>query len=219
MTLLDRARSLTSGGLLAAGVLLVLVGGCAQQPPGSLIIASTHGRFNQVFTAAYHAQVTAGDRDIVLLDGAAKAALDGHPTDSPVRQVVRLRVLWNATRDLKADHTSSSNATLHWYVLGNTTQTANQVIEYSGTAMVVLEQDGSDTLCSIRGASMRMVAKRGTLSDPIGLASLKGTIRATDNPPIARRVLAEVRDLILADLSQSQNSLPPLADKASSMAR
>jgi hypothetical protein len=208
------------GRVVLAITALVALAGCAQQPPGALTIAAGNRQFNQIFAAAYHSQALGGDSDIVLLDEAAKDALDGNPSDAPVRQVLRIRVLWNANRDLKADHTSSSNATLHWYVLGNTPDTASDVIEYSGTAMAVLEADGSQTLCAVRGASMRMVARRGSLYDPIGRASFKGTIRASENPLKARQALEEVRDTILADATHNNPPLhQPLADKASSMAR
>jgi hypothetical protein len=208
------------GRIVLALTALIALAGCSQQPPGALTIAAGNRNFNQTFVAAYHSQVIGGDSDIVLLDEAAEQSLDGKPCDAPVRQVMRIRVLWNANRDLKADHTSSSNATLHWYVLGNTPATANDVIEYAGTAMAVLESDGNQTICSVRGASMRMVARRGSLHDPIGKASFKGMIHASENPAKARQALEEVRDTILAEAAADDLAVHrPLADRASSMAR
>ena len=121
----------------------------------------------------------------------------------------------------KADHTSSSNATLHWYVLGNTPETANDVIEYSGTGLAILEDDDNNqTLCSVRGASMKMVARRGTLNDPIGSALLTGKIRASQDSARARQALAEVRSTIIADAEQSDPaSQGPVADKTSTLAQ
>ena len=201
-------------------LMVVSAVGCSPQPPGAITIASGDRSVDQQFAAAYHSRQINGDTEFVLLDDAAKAALDGKSTDAPVRQVMRIRVLWNANRDLKADHSSSSNATLHWYVLGNTPDTASDVIEYSGTAMAVTEPDGDQTLCTIRGASMKMVARRGSLHDPIGPASFKGTIRASDNPAKTRQILARLREVILADAAHYDPSLRrPLVDRASSMAR
>src|SRR5665213_2657552 len=88
--------------LLVVAALLTLVG-CSEQPPGELRIAAGNRMFDQTFAAAYYSRSIGGDSDIVLLDSAAKAALDGHPDDAPVRQVMRIRVLWNASRELKAD--------------------------------------------------------------------------------------------------------------------
>ena len=208
------------GQALLVVISLCSLGGCAPQSPGSVTLAAGDRTFDQTFAAAYYSNALGGDSDIVLLDRAAKAALDGHPNNDPVRQVMRIRVLWNATRELKADHTSASNATLHWYVLGNTAETASDVIEYSGTAMAVLESDGNQTLCSVRGASMRMVARRGTLYDPIGKASLTGTIRAKSDAPRARQALAEVRSTIITDAIHFDPTLrPALPEKTSSLAQ
>ena len=212
-------RSIAVGGwlLLASAVLAV---GCTTQPPATLKIASADRTFDKTFTAAYFSHLDGGDSDIVLLDHAAEAALDGHPDNTPIRQVMRIRVLWNAGRELKADHNASSNATLHWYVLGNTPETANDVIEYSGTGLAILEDDDSHTLCSVRGAAMKLVARRGTLNDPIGNASITGKIRAFQDGARARKALAEVRSTIIADAAQSDPaSRKPLADKTSTMAQ
>lgn len=174
--------------------------GCASRP-GSQLTVTPAGlaaqSFTQTFTNAYCSQDADGDTDIVLLDDASARILDGDRNDAPVRHVLHLRVLWKPTRDSKADHTSASNATFHWYVMGNA-PAAGGVLEYAGTAMVVLEPGERGTELAIRSASMRPVASRGAIQDPIGPASLRGSIRATESLERVRLALTSVRRAVAA---------------------
>jgi len=179
---------------------LVAGAGCASHPGTQLTVNSSgpSRSFTQSFATAYSSQDADGDTDIVLLDDASTKILDGDTINAPVRQVMHIRVLWKPTRDMKADHTSASNATLHWYVMGNAPAASGGVLEYAGTAMVVLEPHDRGTDLSIRAATLRPVASRGSLHDPIGPATLSGTIRATDSLERVRLALTSVRRAVAA---------------------
>ncbi len=182
---------------------IALMIGCARCPSGQLTVTSGPSRsFSQTFAVAYASHDSDGDTDVVLMDDAARAALDGGPVRAPVRQVLHIRVLWKPSRDLHADHDSASNATLHWYVIGTSSKN-DGVLEYAGTAMVVLEPGEGSTDLTIRTGSLKAVACRGTLCDPIGPASLHGTIRARDSIERVRLALKSVGTAIA-----SANNLP-----------
>jgi hypothetical protein len=187
---------------LCAGILLALAGGgCATSTSGQLTVTSSRSQtFTQTFAVAYASQDSDGNTDVVLMDDAARAALDGQPVREPVRQVMHIRVLWKPSRDLHADHTSASNATVHWYVMGTKN---NGVLEYAGTAMVVVEPGEGSTDLSIRTGNFKAVACRGTLRDPLGPASLHGTVRAHDSIERVRLALKSVGTAIA-----SANNLP-----------
>ena len=185
-------------GLLIAPTLLCVLTGCAS-PQQQIMLTSQ--RQNQAyepqFVSAYTTEDGGGDTDVVLLDRAAEQLLAGHAAESPVQQIMHIRVLWTPNRDLKPDHTSASNATVHWYVLSTNPQAAD-VLEYAGTAFVAVEPTGNGTELKIRNASLRPVACRGTLCDPVGASTLHGTVRATANRARVRAALSGVRTLIAA---------------------
>jgi hypothetical protein len=195
-------------GSLVVGILALGGMGCAAGPASELTITSTSSpstSFLQTFPTAYFTQDSDGDTDIVLVDDAARLALDGERSESPVRQVMHIRVLWKPTRDAKADHSSASNATIHWYVMGNSPKAAD-VIEYAGTAMIVLEPGDHETALSIRTASFRAVASRGAMHDPIGPGTLRGSVRATESLERVRLALKAIGTTVAAANSQSENA-------------
>lgn len=203
----------------ALSCLLLLWGaGCTSVDPRLVVESSARGRAaTQAFTAAYLAQNTAGDTDIVIIDNAEMQVLSGEMVDAPVRHILHLRVLWKPTRDVKADHTSASNATVHWYVLG---RQPGDVLEYDGTAMVVVSTDERGAELSIRSASIHPVARRGTLRDPLGTATLHGSLHAADNPVQLVNVLKQVRSAIaIADQGPDHLTLGQPADSAASVAQ
>jgi hypothetical protein len=187
-----------------AGVVLALVaGGCASGPSSRLTVTSGRSQsFTQTFSFAYATNDSDGDTDVVLMDDAARRVLDGQPAGAPVRQVMHIRVLWRPSRDLHADHNSASNATIHWYVIGTSPKNAG-VLEYAGTAMVVLEAGEGSTDLSIRSGTFKMVGNRGNLHDPLGPASLRGSVRAQESLERVRLALKSVGTAIA-----SANNLP-----------
>jgi len=167
--------------------------GCSSDPTLRLTSARDHRTYTQSFTSAYAAREADGDVDVVLLD---EPTSDSAP--APVRQVMHIRMLWNPTRDLKADHNSASNATVHWYVLGNQTQTRADVLEYSGTAFVSLDDSGGSTELTIGSATLKPAACRGAMCDPVGPSSVHGTFTARNDRRRVAQVLAGVRTAVAA---------------------
>jgi hypothetical protein len=177
--------------------------GCTGGPSSQLTVTSNGSQnFVQTFAIAYYSQDSDGDTHIILMDDAARRTLDGETVAVPVRQVMHIRVLWKPSRDLKADHNSASNATIHWYVIGNSPK-ASGVLEYAGTAVVVLEAGDRSTELSIRTGSFHAVACRGALRDPLGPASLRGTVRATESVARVRLALKSVKSAVA-----SANNIP-----------
>src|SRR6185312_6480760 len=192
--------------------LLPVIPGCAGDPAPQLMVQSNrmHQTFSEPFAAAYASQAAGGDTTLVAVDRASQQTLEGNPGPAPVRQVLSVRVMWNPTRDSRWDHNSASNATVHWYVMGNTPATAAEVIEYSGTAVVMVDHDQDVTTLTIRSAYVKPVAWRGSLHNPIGASELHGTLRASDNAQRVRQILSDVRTVVAA-----ANSLPNTQAKES----
>ena len=167
--------------------------GCASDPTLRLTSARDHRTYSQSFDAAYAARESDGDVDVVLVDDGR-----GDAAPAPVRQVMHIRMLWNPTRDLKADHNSASNATIHWYVLGNQPETRADVLEYCGTAFVSLDDSGGTTELTISSATLEPVACRGGLCDPVGRSSVRGTFTAHNDRRRVEQVLGGVRTAVVA---------------------
>ena len=186
-------------------VLLVAGAGCASQSGQQLTLqCQRQGQvFSQPVAAAFLSRAGDGDTDIVLLDAASKQCMDGMRCDAPVRQVMHIRVLWNPARELKADHSSASNATIHWYVIGNTPDSGADVLEYAGTGFVVLDDGDARTELTIRSAALRPVACHGKLCDPVGPSNLHGAIQVVADQQRVRLALSQVRTAVAA-----ANALP-----------
>lgn len=209
---------LRGAALLLAPLALVGMAGCASEPHEDLTLHSAghDASFTERFARAYLSREKEGDVDIVLVDRGTEQQLDASGRGSaetappPVRQVMHLRVLWNPMRDQKGDHSVASNASLHWYVMGNTPGTRADVLEYAGTAFVVMD-DSEPAELSIRNASIHPVACRGDLQDPVGASTLTGTVHATTDRRRVRAALDSVRTAVSAALARPES--------ASSMAR
>jgi len=182
---------------LLAASLFFAGAGCASDQQQLTLNSSRRGKaFIQSFSRAYAARDRDGDTNIVLVDRAAQTTLEGRPADAPVRQVLHIQVLWHPSREMKADHTSATNATLHWYVMSSTNP--GDVLEYAGTAFVAIDQDSEGTDLTVSNAHLRPVACRGDLCDPVGPSSVSGKIRAANSAPRVRQALSIVRTAIAA---------------------
>jgi len=209
-------------GVLVLPIVLLTVVGCASQGGEQLTLKSQRRgqTLSQPVAGAFLARGAGGDTDLVLLDTAARQALEGGRTDAPVREVMHIRVLWNPARDLKADHSSASNATIHWYVIGNRRESAADVLEYAGTGFVLLDEAQSGTELTIRDAAVRPVACHGKLCDPLGPCNLQGTLRVVADQQRVRQALWGVRAAVAA-----ANTIPnkvayrPKPERPSSLAR
>jgi hypothetical protein len=209
--------------LIAAMALSVLGTGCASEGPHPQLMLTSVGHdrtFAQQFSHAFVSRDPDGTTDLVLVDRAAEGALIGMNGSAPVRQIMHLRVLWNPKRDQKAEHASGSNATVHWYVMGNTPQSSCDILEYSGTAFVLVNDSEDGTDLTIRNATIKLVACRGDLQDPVGSCTLAGTIHATENRGRVREVLNCVCTVVSANDNLPRNlSSTAKPERPSSLAR
>jgi len=194
--------SLFRGAALMAIALGALAAGCASEAPHSQLTLTSveHDRtFAQQFSHAFVSRDPDGTTDLVLLDRAAEGALIGTKGNAPVRQIMHLRVLWNPKRDQKAEHNSASNATLHWYVMGNTPDSSCHILEYAGTAFVLVNDSEDGVDLTIRNAAIKPVACRGDLQDPVGSCTMAGAIHATANRRRVREALNSVCTVVSAN--------------------
>ena len=196
--------------------------GCASgPPPQELTLRSIrHDQtFTQRFSGAYFCRTESGDIDLVLADRAADGAAAGHMIDAPVREIMHVRILWNPRRDQKTDHSSASNASIHWYVIGNTHLSTADVLEYAGTASVKVDDSDDPIELTIRNAAVEPIALRGGLVDPVGVSTLQGTIRAHEDHARVNQLLESVRTVVTAANSLPRHIASAQPESPSSLAR
>jgi hypothetical protein len=176
--------------------LLVFVGaaGCAG-PQTDLKVTSIASRqtYRQPFTQAYYRRDGLGNVDVVVVDDAAQQNLSGQRTSAPVRQIMHIRVLWVPSRDMKA---VASNASIKWYVIGDSNP--QDVLEYSGSGFVAVNQNGDMTSVSVQNAVLHPSDKHGSLVDPVGHAKIKGTIVARAGEAAVRQLLNDLHTALAA---------------------
>lgn len=180
-----------------------LLAGCGTSAP-MVTIASRASRqsYRQTFTQAYTARDAAGDYQVVLLHDpidevpADDAGIPLSPARVPaLRQVLQVRVLWRPSQGSKADSPASTNAALHWYVLGGPTAGGTNIIHYAGTAFVAVVPNGPGAEVTIRNGSLKVVEHRGELIDPLKSFTLSGKFDALADEARVRQVLAEVKSV------------------------
>jgi hypothetical protein len=182
-----------------AWVMLFLMAGCAASHNGLTMTSVDHRRdYNQTFSRAYATLNENGDYDVVLVHDANVDRLpnsDGviEPAVATPRQLVHIRVFWMAHRDVTLDHPVNSNAAIRWYLFGDRPDEAANMLEYSGSALVLVSDDGKTATVTVRGALLKAVAKRGEMSDPLGPSSVNGTIVARVDRQGVEDVLDEVK--------------------------
>jgi hypothetical protein len=182
--------------VLAARLLLTLfpayalAGGCATTPQSTLTVTSVQSaqEFKPQFDAAYASRSAEGDYDVVLTGGSAPT---GASAGEGARQVMHVRVLYRPMRGTRLDHPSATNASIRWYVLGDR---PGDVVEYTGAGFVTVSPAavGDGVEVRVRNASLRPVATRGNLTDPLGPTTVQGTFQARTDPQRVTDLLAEV---------------------------
>jgi len=185
---------------------LLLAGGCSSQA-GQLVVKSDTKKvaYAQKFSQAVAERTEEGMYQFVLVaddkprDGAASGTrkkqspgkrLD--PADTmPLHQVVYVKVLWRPMDG--TDRSIGSNAALRWYVLSDTANGAVDLLEYTGSAFVMVNPKDDETKVSIRAGSIKPGAIRGGLTDPIGPARIEGSFTAVNDPARLHELLAATR--------------------------
>jgi hypothetical protein len=185
-------RSLISPATLAAALMVGGLDGCGGgQPDLTVTSIGNHQVYRQPFTQAY-ASWRNGDLEIVLADDAAVSALSSQPTGAPVRQILHVHVLWHPDHGM-GNTAPVTNATLHWYVLGDPTRRPGDLLEYTGTAYVTFGGDPDSPTISIQNASLKCAYQHG-LCDPVGPSRIDGSVTATTDDTRVSRLLREVED-------------------------
>ena len=109
----------------------------------------------------------------------------------PLHQVVYVKVLWRPMNG--TDRSIGSNASLEWYVLSDTAGGSGDLLEYQGTAFVMVDPNDDATKVKIRGGMIKPRAVRGGLTDPIGPARIEGSFTAVNDPARLHELLTATR--------------------------
>jgi hypothetical protein len=178
---------------VVAAALIAGVAGCGGRQPELTVASITNHRiYHQPFTQAYASRRN-GDLEVVLADNAAVAALAGQVSGAPVRQIMHVHVFWLPTHGMGASPVT--NATLHWYVLGDSTRPGD-ILEYAGTAFVTIDEDPVSPTISIQNATLKCAYQHG-LADPVGASRLNGTVTADIDESRVAQLLHEVETAAL----------------------
>jgi hypothetical protein len=119
----------------------------------------------------------------------------------PLHQVVYVKVLWRPMNG--TDQNIGSNAALDWYVLSDTAGGTRDLLEYTGSAFVMVTPKGDVTKVAIRSGSIKPRSARGGLIDPIGPARIEGQFIAVNDPVRLREVLTATRVRTAAAVSMA----------------
>lgn len=190
-------------------VLLILGAcGCSSGRGGEIRLESADRSqaFSQKFDYAFFAASKSGDFDIVMVDNASAWQFKKPPRKgaikpqelTPVRQVCAIRSNWKQ-RIGTVRSPASTNASITWYVLGESGE--SDMIVYKGVANVMVYGDPTDDNCSveIREGTLAPEFIAGDMRDPIGPASIRGECEA-------RRRDSQVRD-VLSDMETRRRSV------------
>jgi len=162
--------------------LILLAGGCASSSNNLTMTGLDQKHdYKEVFSHAYSALNPNGDYDIVLIHDAnsdARSNTTGELSSAPMtpRQVVHIRVFWLPERGAKLDHPVATNAAIRWLVFGDRHDEANDLLEYAGSGLVLVKESGTTATVEIRGASLKVSARRGEMTDPLGPSSVSGLV-------------------------------------------
>jgi hypothetical protein len=195
--------------ILALGFAAVLCQGCATSQ-NSLTLASMDQKkdFSQSFDKAYASINDNGDYDLILVhDSNFSNIEDADGTVQPQamnpRQLVHIRVYWNAHSGVKPDHPASTNSSIRWYIVDDGPNESADLLEYSGCGLVMLNANGQTATFNVRGAFLRPVTCRGCMTDPIGPGTITGTVTAVMDADHVKELLAEVNAMEASSAPQA----------------
>jgi hypothetical protein len=191
-----------TGRLLLVPILFAAaaIGGCSSSASNlSMVSCDQHRCFDQSFQKAYTCITDNGDEDIVLVSDARPDAGDAdgagplQPTHFCPRQVVHIRVFWAPIRGTRVDHPAATNASIKWYIFGDDPAQA-QMVQYIGTGFVTIDPGSNGaSIVAIRDATMSPAIQGDGMKDPLGPATLTGSIVATPDDGQISQILATVR--------------------------
>jgi hypothetical protein len=196
---LGRSRMVGSVGLLFA-TLLGTASGCASHVDGNLHLLSADKKhdFSQTFTQAYLTRTETGDVDVLLEQDGLTVGRHDDP-DKPLapdacltpRQFVHVRVFWKPLSQ-RADRPAATNASIDWYLFGDGPNEGS-LLEYSGPALVSMDDSADVSLVTIRNAWMKVVSQRGDMVDPLGPSEVKGSVHAIVDQDRFNTLMSELK--------------------------
>ena len=191
--------------LIFSALISLMAAGCASHDSSlSLISNDNRHDFTQHFNHTYISKDDDGDTDVVAeWDGFVPHESDPYRPISPVptatpRQIVHIRIFWTPLSGMRADHPANTNASLHWYILGDASDHPG-MIEYSGSGVVFIDTHSHAATLDIAKAWMKVVAQQGEMLDPLGPSTLSGSMYALDDPEQAADLLSEIKALSTAN--------------------
>lgn len=201
-------------------LLLTLAGltiGCSTRPSLTVNSLDHQKVFGKTFTQAYATRGADGDVDIVLLDNPIddlKPAPAGKPLQRqevrPLRHLVHIHVMWAPMIGAKGDNPSATNAAINWYVWGDAVGQQEDMIHYAGTAFVKVYAGRDDADFVISNALVKLKDSRGSMTDPVGTASVEGKFTAPINDARVKQLLAQLdAEMGGQRITRLDNAYPP----------
>jgi len=207
-------HSVTVVAAVALAATLLMSQGCASVSDSlTLSSANRNKDFSQKFTRAFACRDGEGNYDLVLVSDAndnvpiqAGSGPTLQPQPMSPRQLVYIRIFWNASSDVKAAHPVTTNAAIRWYMFGDNASDMSDLLEYSGCGLVLMNANNQTATFDVRNAFMQPVACRGCMTDPIGPGTISGTVTARVDPQKVKQFLAEVNSVDVSAPPQAQAS-------------
>jgi hypothetical protein len=179
----------------------MLVTGCTSSKRSTLSLTDEAGtHFVQGFQQAYAGRDSHGNYDVILIQ---EPLADARPTEpgaplqasaeQPLRHIVHIRVFWRPLHGARNDNPAATNASINWYVLGETTRIRKDLVHYEGAGFVDISTKANTAKVIIRSATLKPTEQRGNLVDPLGQSELKGKFTAPMDPQRTRDLLTDVR--------------------------
>jgi hypothetical protein len=206
MTTHETGKGILLIALMFAGV------GCSSDR-ADLTVRGEDAFYAQGFAEAYVGHSVDGEYDVLLVqrekpqvstpkrNWKASLGLTGAPAAVPLQpiepaqvlqQVVHLHVFWKGRGGSVTRDGMVTNSTLNWYVIGDATSDGPQWLRYEGAAYVLMQERGKSASIDIRDGRIRKKDSSGMLRDPIGPATLAGSVDAVRNDQLVQQMLAEL---------------------------
>jgi hypothetical protein len=181
---------------------LFVCAGCSSASKRSTLSLTDEAgdHFLQGFQQAYAGRDSHGNYDIVLIQeplADAKPVEPGAPlqasAEQPLRHVVHIRVFWRPLHGARNDNPAATNASINWYVLGETTRLRKDMVHYEGAGFVDIATKANTAKVIIRSATLKPTEQRGNLADSLGPSQLRGKFTARLDAERTRELLTDVR--------------------------
>ena len=169
--------------------------------------------FSQTFSYAYISHNSNGDFDIVMVQDGDENRHDnpGKPLSPDAyalpHQIAHVRVYWNPWHTTKADHPVNTNASVHWYLMGDG-NLPSDVLEYSGTGLAVVDNTKGGATVTIHKAWVKVASQRGHMVDPLGPAMLVGSVHAVYDPQKVDELIAQMKSISSNTADVQANPIP-----------